>query len=66
MSFAFKIDKALKANLYKICRLCGIDREDKYDILDADTEDQEPVDCDGELKLHQKIVQCIGITVNDI
>ncbi|XP_014092025.3 uncharacterized protein [Bactrocera oleae] len=63
MSFAFKIDKALKANLYKICRLCGIDREDKYDILDADTEDQEPVDCDGELKLHQKIVQCIGITV---
>ncbi|XP_011214261.2 uncharacterized protein LOC105233794 [Bactrocera dorsalis] len=63
MSFAFKIDKALKANLYKICRLCGIDREDKFDILDANTEDQEPVDCDGELKLHQKIIQCIGITV---
>uniref|UniRef100_A0A0A1XCI9 Zinc finger protein 837 n=1 Tax=Zeugodacus cucurbitae TaxID=28588 RepID=A0A0A1XCI9_ZEUCU len=63
MSFAFKIDKALKANLYKICRLCGIDRDDKYDILDADTDNQEPVDCDEELKLHQKIIQCIGITV---
>ncbi|CAD6994729.1 unnamed protein product [Ceratitis capitata] len=64
MSFAFKIDKALKANLYKICRLCGIDRDEKFEILDAeDTDEQQPLDCDGELKLHQKIIQCIGITV---
>ncbi|XP_017474430.1 PREDICTED: uncharacterized protein LOC108365032 isoform X2 [Rhagoletis zephyria] len=65
MSFAFKIDKALKANLYKICRLCGIDREEKVEILDAGpTDQQQPVDCDGELKLHQKIIQCIGITIS--
>ncbi|XP_054746532.1 uncharacterized protein LOC129248429 [Anastrepha obliqua] len=64
MSFAFKIDKALKANLYKICRLCGIDRDEKVDILEIGTPDEQlPVDCDGELKLHQKIIQCIGITV---
>ncbi|XP_067619244.1 uncharacterized protein [Eurosta solidaginis] len=64
MSFAFKIDKALKANLYKICRLCGIDREEKITILDSERpKDNQPVDCDDELKLHQKIIQCIGITV---
>ncbi|ALC47224.1 CG1647 [Drosophila busckii] len=54
--FAFKIDEALKANLCKICRLCGIDNPQKVEILPEET---EVVDLD-EPSLSQKIFELVG------
>ncbi|KAH8383138.1 hypothetical protein KR009_007064 [Drosophila setifemur] len=58
--FAFKIDAALKANLYKICRLCGIDNPGKVQILLPD--DGDTIDLD-EPCLSQKIYDLIGFVV---
>lgn len=60
MEFAFKIDRHVKANLYKICRLCGIENPDMIKILktneNQDFEDDEPA-------LSAKILICLGIEV---
>lgn len=60
--FAFKIDAALKANLYKICRLCGIDNPTKVPILPVES---DVVDLD-EPSLSQKVFELVGFTVNNI
>ncbi|XP_017867308.1 PREDICTED: myb-like protein P [Drosophila arizonae] len=57
--FAFKIDAALKANLYKICRLCGIDNPTKVPILPVES---DVVDLD-EPSLSQKVFELVGFTV---
>ncbi|KAM7362583.1 uncharacterized protein ACRADG_013201 [Cochliomyia hominivorax] len=64
--FAIKIDKKLKQNLYKICRLCGIDNPDMVPILTDKTEENkeiENIDVDGELEMSQKISLLIGLTI---
>lgn len=58
--FAFKIDAALKANLCKICRLCGIDNPDKVHILLPN--EGKPIDLD-EPSMSQKIYELVGFTV---
>ncbi|KAH8381554.1 hypothetical protein KR093_008043 [Drosophila rubida] len=58
--FAFKIDSALRANLYKICRLCGIDNPSKVPIL---PEESEIIDLD-EPCLSQKVYELVGFTVS--
>lgn len=60
--FAFKIDAALKANLYKICRLCGIDNPSKVPIL---PKERDPIDLD-EPSLSQKVLELIGFLVSHI
>lgn len=60
--FAFKIDAALKANLYKICRLCGIDNPSKVPIL---PKERDPIDLD-EPSLSQKVLELIGFLVSYI
>ncbi|XP_064549492.1 uncharacterized protein LOC135436040 [Drosophila montana] len=57
--FAFKIDAALKANLYKICRLCGIDNPSKVPILPNES---DVIDLD-EPSLSQKVFELIGFVV---
>ncbi|KAM8706422.1 hypothetical protein ACLKA7_010662 [Drosophila subpalustris] len=57
--FAFKIDAALRANLYKICRLCGIDNPSKVPILPKGS---EIIDLD-EPSLSQKVQELVGFTV---
>lgn len=57
--FAFKIDAALRANLYKICRLCGIDNPSKVTIL---SNGSEIIDLD-EPNLSQKVYELVGFTV---
>ncbi|KMZ06479.1 uncharacterized protein LOC6729960 [Drosophila simulans] len=59
--FAFKIDAALKANLCKICRLCGIDNPRKVQILLANEEDTIDLD---EPRMSQKIYELVGFTVS--
>ncbi|KAH8250394.1 hypothetical protein KR026_012187 [Drosophila bipectinata] len=59
--FAFKIDAALKANLYKICRLCGIDNPEKVPIENAT--DLDIIDLD-EPSLCQKIYELVGFRVS--
>ncbi|XP_016950209.1 uncharacterized protein LOC108024659 [Drosophila biarmipes] len=59
--FAFKIDAALKANLCKICRLCGIDNPQKVNILLPN--EGEPIDLD-EPRMSQKIYELVGFTVS--
>ncbi|SPP80775.1 acrosomal protein KIAA1210 [Drosophila guanche] len=58
--FAFKIDAALKANLYKICRLCGIDNPSKVQILPPN--EANIIDLDDP-SLSQKVLELIGFTV---
>ncbi|KAH8312101.1 hypothetical protein KR044_009411 [Drosophila immigrans] len=58
--FAFKIDSALRANLYKICRLCGIDNPSKVPILPKES---EIIDLD-EPSLSQKVYELVGFTVS--
>ncbi|KAI8044746.1 FK506-binding protein 5 [Drosophila gunungcola] len=58
--FAFKIDAALKANLCKICRLCGIDNPGKVQILLPNGEDTIDMD---EPSMSQKIYELLGFTV---
>lgn len=58
--FAFKIDAALRANLYKICRLCGIDNPSKVPILPKRT---EIIDLD-EPSLSQKVFELVGFSVS--
>ncbi|KAH8363669.1 hypothetical protein KR084_012872 [Drosophila pseudotakahashii] len=58
--FAFKIDAALKANLCKICRLCGIDNPEKVRILLPN--EGESIDLD-EPSMSQKIYELVGFTV---
>ncbi|XP_037946397.1 interaptin [Teleopsis dalmanni] len=59
--FAFKINKALKESLYKICRLCGIDNDlvDKVPILNEEV----VVNIDDEPQLIKKIEDCVGFTI---
>ncbi|XP_055849105.1 uncharacterized protein LOC129914078 [Episyrphus balteatus] len=58
--FAIKIDKSLRANLYKICRLCGIDNPDKIKVRDdANIVNLE----DGEPELWKKVFDCIGLMI---
>ncbi|XP_016982186.2 RE1-silencing transcription factor [Drosophila rhopaloa] len=59
--FAFKIDAALKANLCKICRLCGIDNPGKVQILLPN--ELETIDLD-EPSMSQKIYELVGFTVS--
>ncbi|XP_068155281.1 RE1-silencing transcription factor A isoform X1 [Drosophila tropicalis] len=58
--FAFKIDAALKANLCKICRLCGIDNPQKVPILLPN--EGEITDLDDP-SLYQKVYELVGLTV---
>lgn len=60
--FAFKIDAALKANLYKICRLCGIDNPSKVPILPNES---DVIDLD-EPSLSQKVLELVGFVVRHI
>lgn len=60
--FAFKIDAALKANLYKICRLCGIDNPSKVPIL---PNERDPIDLD-EPSLSQKVLELVGFVVSNL
>lgn len=66
--FAIKIDKKLKANLYKICRLCGIDNPDMVPILTDQPEDNKEtaIDVEAELEMSQKITLLLGLTVSVI
>ncbi|KAH8420739.1 hypothetical protein KR222_003653 [Zaprionus bogoriensis] len=59
--FAFKIDAALKANLYKICRLCGIDNPSKVPILPNASDDATDMD---EPSLVQKVFELVGFVVS--
>lgn len=64
--FAIKIDKKLKANLYKICRLCGIDNPEMVPILSSDEGNAnaaEAMDVDAEPEMPQKIKLLIGLMV---
>lgn len=64
--FAIKIDRKLKANLYKICRLCGMDYPDMVPILTEDsgaTPKDQPIDVEGEPEMSQKINVLIGLLV---
>ncbi|XP_022215895.2 fibrous sheath CABYR-binding protein [Drosophila obscura] len=58
--FAFKIDAALRANLYKICRLCGIDNPGKVEILPPN--EANIIDLDDP-SLSQKVFELVGFTV---
>ncbi|XP_017083205.2 uncharacterized protein LOC108116029 [Drosophila eugracilis] len=58
--FAFKIDAALKANLCKICRLCGIDNPGKVPILLPN--EGATIDLD-EPCMSQKIYELVGFMV---
>uniref|UniRef100_A0A1A9VVF9 ZAD domain-containing protein n=1 Tax=Glossina austeni TaxID=7395 RepID=A0A1A9VVF9_GLOAU len=64
--FAIKIDKKLKANLYKICRLCGMDHPDMVQILteNKNEEEKDPIMVDAEPQLSQKIQELIGLTIS--
>lgn len=61
--FAIKIDNSVKLNLYKLCRLCGIDNPDKQPIIDTKTllGIQESED---EPSLCKKIFDCVGVQVS--
>lgn len=61
MEFAFKIDRHVKANLYKICRLCGIENPDMIKILKTANENKEYDEDEPELSA--KILVCLGIEV---
>lgn len=58
--FAFQIDERVKARLYNICRLCGLDNREQIVIVD---EDKSMILCEDEASLCKKIFDCIGIQV---
>ncbi|XP_075148091.1 uncharacterized protein LOC142222046 [Haematobia irritans] len=60
--FAIKIDRKLKANLYKICRLCGMDYPDMIPILTEDR-DEPSIDVETEPEMSQKINVLIGLLI---
>ncbi|XP_037819607.1 nucleoprotein TPR [Lucilia sericata] len=60
--FAIKIDKKLKANLYKICRLCGIDNPDMVPIL-TDKPENAAIDVEAEMEMAEKINLLLGLSV---
>ncbi|XP_023309353.2 daf-12-interacting protein 1 [Lucilia cuprina] len=60
--FAIKIDKKLKANLYKICRLCGIDNPDMVPIL-TDKPENTAIDVEAEMEMAEKINLLLGLSV---
>ncbi|KAL5282543.1 hypothetical protein ACFFRR_005575 [Megaselia abdita] len=60
MEFAFKIDRHVKANLYRICRLCGIENSDMIKILKSASDENQDED---EPELSAKILICLGIEV---
>lgn len=62
MEFAFRIDRHVKANLYKICRLCGIENQDMMKILRTSPSEKEYEE-DPEPELSAKIFICLGIEV---
>lgn len=63
MEFAFRIDRHVKANLYKICRLCGIENQEMIKILKSNENEEEDFD---EPELSSKIFICLGIEVSSI
>lgn len=64
MEFAFKIDRHVKTNLYRICRLCGIESPEMIKIIKTASENQEFEEDEPELSA--KILICLGIEVSDI
>lgn len=62
--FAIKIDNSLKLNLYKLCRLCGIDNPDKQPIIDTKTLLGIQESTDDEPSLCKKIFDCVGVQVS--
>lgn len=57
--FTINIDNALKAKIYELCRLCGMDSENRIKILD----NSSVAYADGEAELQKKIFECVGIQV---
>lgn len=64
MEFAFRIDRHVKANLYKICRLCGIENQEMIKILRTSPNEENQDYEDPELSA--KIFICLGIEVKKI
>lgn len=64
--FAIKIDKKLKASLYKICRLCGMDNQTEMVAIveQPGAEEVPPVDVDAEPEMCQKINLLTGLAVS--
>lgn len=64
-SFTITIDNKLKANLYKICRLCGIDHSDMIPVVSSIASNQiEDPSSNNEPDLSDKIEQLLGLLVN--
>lgn len=62
--FNIKIDEKLKANLYKICRLCGIDHPDMIPIqFNSVCDKNAQTLSDNEPELRDKIQQLLGLMV---
>lgn len=60
--FTIQIDERVKARLYNICRLCGMDNRDTIVIVD---EEKSMILCDqDEATLCKKIADCVGISVS--
>lgn len=59
--YTFKIDNALRDNLYSLCRLCGMDHPEKELILE-----KRMGGSDGEPDMGQKVFDCVGIRVSGI
>lgn len=57
--FSINIDNAVKARLYELCRLCGMDNQQKIKILDQNAW----LYGDGEIELRRKIFECVGVQV---
>lgn len=57
--FSINIDNAVKARLYELCRLCGMDNANKIKILDQNAW----LYADGEIELRRKIYECVGVQV---
>lgn len=57
--FNINIDNALKARLYELCRLCGMDNKNRITVLD-----HAPwMYAEGEVELRKKIYDCVGVQV---
>lgn len=52
------IDEKLQANICRLCRLCGMDNQNKVYITDQDK------DPDGEPSLNRKIQYTVGVKVH--
>lgn len=57
--FSINIDNAVKARLYELCRLCGMDNANKINILDQDS----CMYAEGDIELRKKIFDCVGVQV---